>query len=623
MKVTIITVSDSRSTLTDVTGPLYAKLLSDDRTFSISELLIVKDNVREIKRLLMECVSTSDCDVIMTNGGTGPTSRDVTPEAILPLLEKRFQAMEQLLAHTSFEYTQLASLSRFLVGSILDKSIVCLPGSAKGPVQLNSVLKQVLPHLVQMLRDQLHDHKPTTSKQLEQVNVCERPRKSPYPIISIEEATNIIFEKCDQLINDSAYVQVEALHRLKMTDKVLAFDLRPKDIPPFRASIKDGYAVLSDDESKIRRVVSVHCAGDQRLSQLNPGECVRVSTGAVIPDAADAVIQVEDTKLVSRTMDEETDIEVLVMPKKGQDIREKGSDLSSETVFARGTICTPSLINLLAAGGLFSWKRLQSFRTDSERESVLAQQPGFLPVFREPRVAIFSTGNEIGDCDYPETIIVDTNRIVLKQLLTGLVNMEHVIDFGIARDSTDSLISFFQRALDRDCDVIVTSGGVSMGEKDLIIPTLTQQFGAQLHFARVWLKPGKPTTFFTLARKGKPPVLIFSLPGNPVSVLVTCQLFVLPAIRRILRYPITQLYPRQIKVKLEHEIKMDPRPEFRRAIIKFTDSIPSANCNVFSNQLSSCLASCRDANLLLKLPESEQCSSLPAGSIVDAFFISL
>ena len=202
----------------------------------------------------------------------------------------------------------------------------------------------------------------------------------------------------------------------------------------------------------------------------------------------------------------------------------------------------------------------------------------------------------------------DSNRTTLLSLL----HQERIecYNLGISRDEPNELYNKLTEGFLRS-DVIITTGGVSMGEKDLLKQVLVEDFNATIHFGRINLKPGKPTTFSTCIFNGEKK-FVFGLPGNPVSAFVTCQLFVLPTLRLLAG----GLKPNeenllafhkviQVKLKLEKESrKLDPRPEFVRAIVSYGDDVPSAF--ITGNQQSSRLLSVKDANALVLLNQSSE-----------------
>jgi gephyrin len=173
-------------------------------------------------------------------------------------------------------------------------------------------------------------------------------------------------------------------------------------------------------------------------------------------------------------------------------------------------------------------------------------------------------------------------------------------------------------------DVLITSGGVSMGEKDLLKPVLESDFGATIHFGRVFMKPGKPTTFATLTREGHKK-LVFALPGNPVSANVTFQLFVLPALKKLAGH--TELEPITLSAKVKESIVLDPRPEYHRVKVNWSRDDASGSLLPYvtstGGQRSSRLLSMKGANGLLVLPpKSSERTFINVGETVKVMLLS-
>ncbi|CAF99013.1 unnamed protein product, partial [Tetraodon nigroviridis] len=339
-------------------------------------------------------------------------------------------------------------------------------------------------------------------------------------------------------------------------------------------------------------------AGQQPTHTIMPGQVMRVTTGAPIPCGADAVVQVEDTELLRESEDgtEELEVRIMVQARPGQDIRPIGHDIRrGECVLAKGTHMGPSEIGLLATVGMTE-----------------------VSVNKFPVVAVMSTGNELlnPEDDLHPGKIRDSNRSTLLSTI-----QEHgypTINLGIVGDNPDDLLSALHEGISR-ADVIITSGGVSMGEKDYLKQVLDIDLHAQIHFGRVFMKPGLPTTFATVdidgARK-----LIFALPGNPVSAVVTCNLFVIPALRKM--QGILDPRPTIIKARLSCDVKLDPRPEYHRCILTWHHQEPLPWAQSTGNQVSSRLMSMRSANGLLMLPpKTEQYVELHKGEVVDVMVI--
>ncbi|XP_037397878.1 gephyrin a isoform X4 [Pygocentrus nattereri] len=381
--------------------------------------------------------------------------------------------------------------------------------------------------------------------------------------------------------------------------RVLVQDVYAKDnLPPFPASVKDGYAVRAADGPGDRFIIGESQAGEQPTHTVMPGQVMRVTTGAPIPCGADAVVQVEDTELLRESEDgtEELEVRILVQARPGQDIRPIGHDIKrGECVLAKGTHMGPSEIGLLATVGV----------TEVE-------------VHKFPVVAVMSTGNELlnPEDDLHPGKIRDSNRSTL--LATIQEHGYPTINLGIVGDNPDDLLNALNEGISR-ADVIITSGGVSMGEKDYLKQVLDIDLHAQIHFGRVFMKPGLPTTFATLDIDGTRK-LIFALPGNPVSAVVTCNLFVIPALRKM--QGILDPRPTIIKARLSCDVKLDPRPEYHRCILTWHHQEPLPWAQSTGNQMSSRLMSMRSANGLLMLPpKTEQYVELHKGEVVDVMVI--
>ncbi|XP_023270813.1 gephyrin isoform X2 [Seriola lalandi dorsalis] len=425
--------------------------------------------------------------------------------------------------------------------------------------------------------------------------VARRHRMSPFPLTSMDKAFITVLEM-------TAVLGTEIINYRDGMGRVLAQDVYAKDnLPPFPASVKDGYAVRAADGPGDRFIIGESQAGEQPTHTVMPGQVMRVTTGAPIPCGADAVVQVEDTELLRESEDgtEELEVRILVQARPGQDIRPIGHDIKrGECVLAKGTHMGPSEIGLLATVGV----------TEVE-------------VQKFPVVAVMSTGNELWKLLNPEDDlhpgkIRDSNRSTL--LATIQEHGYPTINLGIVGDNPDDLLNALNEGISR-ADVIITSGGVSMGEKDYLKQVLDIDLHAQIHFGRVFMKPGLPTTFATLDMDGARK-LIFALPGNPVSAVVTCNLFVIPALRKM--QGILDPRPTIIKARLSCDVKLDPRPEYHRCILTWHHQEPLPWAQSTGNQVSSRLMSMRSANGLLMLPpKTEQYVELHKGEVVDVMVI--
>eukprot|EP00063_Salmo_salar_P086669 XP_014061504.1 PREDICTED: gephyrin-like isoform X5 [Salmo salar] len=426
--------------------------------------------------------------------------------------------------------------------------------------------------------------------------VARRHRMSPFPLTSMDKAFITVLEM-------TAVLGTEIINYRDGMGRVLAQEVYAKDnLPPFPASVKDGYAVRAADGPGDRFIIGESQAGEQPTHTVMPGQVMRVTTGAPIPCGADAVVQVEDTELLRESEDgtEELEVRILVQARPGQDIRPIGHDIKrGECVLSKGTHMGPSEIGLLATVGV----------TEVE-------------VQKFPVVAVMSTGNELlnPEDDLHPGKIRDSNRSTL--LATIQEHGYPTINLGIVGDkphSPDDLLNALNEGISR-ADVIITSGGVSMGEKDYLKQVLDIDLHAQIHFGRVFMKPGLPTTFATLDMDGVRK-LIFALPGsNPVSAVVTCNLFVIPALRKM--QGILDPRPTIIKARLSCDVKLDPRPEYHRCILTWHHQEPLPWAQSTGNQVSSRLMSMRSANGLLMLPpKTEQYVELHKGEVVDVMVI--
>ncbi|XP_041715880.1 gephyrin isoform X15 [Coregonus clupeaformis] len=422
--------------------------------------------------------------------------------------------------------------------------------------------------------------------------VARRHRMSPFPLTSMDKAFITVLEM-------TAVLGTEIINYRDGMGRVLAQEVYAKDnLPPFPASVKDGYAVRAADGPGDRFIIGESQAGEQPTHTVMPGQVMRVTTGAPIPCGADAVVQVEDTELLRESEDgtEELEVRILVQARPGQDIRPIGHDIKrGECVLSKGTHMGPSEIGLLATVGV----------TEVE-------------VQKFPVVAVMSTGNELlnPEDDLHPGKIRDSNRSTL--LATIQEHGYPTINLGIVGDNPDDLLNALNEGISR-ADVIITSGGVSMGEKDYLKQVLDIDLHAQIHFGRVFMKPGLPTTFATLDMDGARK-LIFALPGNPVSAVVTCNLFVIPALRKM--QGILDPRPTIIKARLSCDVKLDPRPEYHRCILTWHHQEPLPWAQSTGNQVSSRLMSMRSANGLLMLPpKTEQYVELHKGEVVDVMVI--
>lgn len=431
-----------------------------------------------------------------------------------------------------------------------------------------------------------------------------RHRSSPYPMLDVEEALALINQHTPTPSIVTSKVDVN------LVGAVLAEDVKASEnVPAFRASIVDGYAVVVPRDGNMKGVFPVTAishAAPGEVRELKEGEIARITTGAPLPPGATSVIMVEDTVLKTMTDDgrEEKEVELLAEGvQEGENIREIGSDVKV------GSVILQQGEQVSAVGG--------------EIGLMAAVGAAAVKTYRRPIVGVLSTGDEIinhdraGDLRLGE--VRDTNRPTL--ISAAREWGYEVVDLGIASDKPGTLEETMRDGMQR-ADLIITTGGVSMGELDLLKPTIERSLGGTIHFGRVNMKPGKPTTFATVPAKNddgeRVSKVIFSLPGNPASALVTFHLFVLPSLHAMSGVSPPGLT--KIPVYLAHEFKLDPgRPEYHRAIVTVaSDGTLSASST--GGQRSSRVGSLKGANALLCMPKGSE--PLRKGLKVDALLMS-
>ena len=372
---------------------------------------------------------------------------------------------------------------------------------------------------------------------------------------------------------------------------VLAEDIVSRlDIPAWTNSAMDGYAARGADvrgasaASPVRlRVVEQLPAGRFPTRALGPGECARIFTGAPLPEGADTVVRQEDTDFGAETVTILKDRDVGVnIRRAGEDIRE------GQTVLTAGAALGPAHLGVLA--------------------SLAVAHP---LVHRRPRVAILGSGDEIVDVDQPEAIVsgrktASSNTHTLVALVREAGG--EPVNLGIARDTPESLRAHLGRAL--EADLLVTSAGISVGEHDYV-RTVLEELGAEQRFWKLRMRPGAPVGFGLL--RGIPWI---GLPGNPVSTMVTFELFVRPAIRVMCGQALP--FRRVVAARAAEPISVKPRLQhFLRSIV--TETPAGLEARLTGPQGSGILTSMILANALLVLPEGQ--FETPAGAEVRAIVL--
>jgi molybdopterin molybdotransferase len=311
------------------------------------------------------------------------------------------------------------------------------------------------------------------------------------------------FEEARDLILGNVFPL--AAERVALTEagsRVLAEEAAaPWDLPQADNTAMDGYAVRSADcaGQAVLRVAGCHPAGASGAPRVDPGRAVRIMTGAPIPEGADAVVPLEDVEEAGDS------IRIQGPVRPGAHIRYRGEDVrAGQKVIAAGTVLRPPEIGMLASLGKV-----------------------FVTVHRRIRVAILSTGDELVELGEPlfPGAVINSNSLSLAAAVTEAGGVPVLV--GTARDDRDSLREKLTEGL-AAADALVTSAGVSAGDKDLVRDVLSALSVREV-FWRVNIRPGSPTAFGL--REGKP---VFALPGNPVSSLVTFEVFVRPALRKMM-----------------------------------------------------------------------------------------
>ena len=384
-------------------------------------------------------------------------------------------------------------------------------------------------------------------------------------LLTIDDALALVLANVSPLPDEQVAVE-DAPGRVLATDAVATVDL-----PPFRSSAMDGYAVRAADTPGSLRVAGQSAAGHPWAAPFGRAETVAISTGAVVPDDADAVVPVERTKRVGESVEVEK-----VAP--GENVRPRGGDIGAgDVVIPAGTTCGPAQLGALAAVGLVSVR-----------------------CARRPRVAVLATGSELrrpGEALRPGEVYESNTVMLAAQLRRAGADAE--VHDAVA-DDADATREALERAL--EADMLITSGGVSVGEHDLVRGLLAE-LGAVEVFWRVAVKPGKPVAFST---RGS--TLVFGLPGNPVSSFVGFELFVRPALAALqsASEPRPAFLPGRLAVPLRRN---GARDELVRARIE-----DGGVAQPLLGQESHMIARAAHANALVLVPRGD--GELAAGAAV-------
>ena len=355
-------------------------------------------------------------------------------------------------------------------------------------------------------------------------------------MLPAKEAESIILGLVQPL---DQQLDTEVVELSTATGRVLATPVTSQlDFPHWDNSAMDGYAVryadvksCSQQQPVVLEIIEEIAAGQEPQCTVKAGQAARIFTGACMPPGADTVVMQEYTRR------EGNGVVILEAPEPQAFVRHRASFYQAGTPLLKAgiTLKAPEIAVLAAA------------------------QCTQLPVYRRPRVAILSTGNELVTPDQPLQVgqIVDSNQYALAAFVTLAGGVP--VPLGIVRDEPEALKNAISHAV-ASTDIVLSTGGVSVGDYDYVDRILAQ-LGAQIHIRSVAVKPGKPLTVATFPSDSKRPVLYFGLPGNPVSALVSCWRFVQPAFSKLSGLLPEAWHPMLVQAKSQHELRSDGRRE--------------------------------------------------------------
>jgi molybdopterin molybdotransferase len=401
------------------------------------------------------------------------------------------------------------------------------------------------------------------------------------PLIPLDEALSTVLAGCAPLVPRP--IPLAVAHGCVLADDVVA----TQPMPPFANTAMDGYAVRAEDVVDVPvqlDVVGQVGAGHVATRGLEPGQAMRIFTGAPIPDGADSIVIVENTERV----DSGARVEIQEPAKLGAHIRPVGDDVEAGDVVARaGEVVTPGRFGVLRSVGI-----------------------GTVRCVLRPRVGVLSTGDELvtGAQKLQPGQIYDSNRPTLLALVAEAGG--EPVDLGHAPDEEAMITAAFNRGVE-GCDLVLSTGGVSMGDTDLVKVVLDKI--GEMRWMQVAIKPAKPLAFGVVDVHGVRRVPMIGLPGNPVSSMVSFELFARPALRRLAGYPDDRLSRPRLAALAEEPFTRhrDGKTHFVRVIARVVDGglrVRSAG-GQGSHQLSGMAA----ANALAVLPDGD---GIPAGTPV-------
>jgi molybdopterin molybdotransferase len=403
-------------------------------------------------------------------------------------------------------------------------------------------------------------------------------------MLSAFEARKAVLENLPDLSTETLDLR-GALHRALAVDIIAEVDN-----PPFDNSAMDGFAIRSDDtkdasigQPRRLKLAGAVRAGDDGREPLKAGTCVRIMTGAMIPPGADAVLEQELAAL------ENDLVETKAPVSRGRHVRRTGEDIPrGATVLRKGTLLRAASLGVLASLGI-----------------------AHVEVYRKPKVGVLTSGDEVVDVNEPlrPGKIRNSNAYTLYGLLEE--DYCEVFDLGRARDVEAELRTKISEGL--TYDLLITSGGVSVGEHDFVLKIL-RDLGVQIKFWKVNIKPGMPMAYGIYQAPGSDArTLVFALPGNPVSTMVTYLQFVRPALRKMTG-SLETAQPFRLLAKLEHDVfKQDGKRHFSRGILR--NQKGQLFVRMTGSQSSGVLSSLVSANCFVIIPE--ETTEIKAGNDVE------
>jgi molybdopterin molybdotransferase len=403
-------------------------------------------------------------------------------------------------------------------------------------------------------------------------------RRARRPVLSVEEAL-------DRILATVHVLEPERVPLLEAAERVLAEAVAAdRDIPPLDNSGMDGYAVRGSDLAQPRarlRVIGDVAAGHVSPVQVEPGTAVRIMTGAPVPAGADTVVRFEDTRADGEW------VEILEAPVIGRNVRSAGEDVrAGQVVLEPGRVLRPQEIGMLAAVGCVD-----------------------VAVVRRPRVAILATGDEVVEPGQPPGPgqIRDANSYTVGTQVQRYGGVPLLL--GVARDQEELVREGIRGALDKGADLIITSGGVSVGDFDLVKQVLAAE--GEMHFWSLNMKPGRPLAFGVV--DGVP---LLGLPGNPVAAMISTELFGRPALRKMQGFGNWTL-PRVRATLAEAVTRKDGRRHYLR--VQLRESAAGREATLTGDQGAGILYSLVQADGLAIIPETV--NHLPAGAEVEVVLL--